>query len=78
VTVVAVMEALVVVVVDLHTMFRVLAQDKATAAAVVKLLIKAALLQTATVMLDLAATVEPTQVVVVAAVGHIMAVVDRE
>jgi hypothetical protein len=76
--VVAVMEALVAVVVVHLTMFRDLVQDKATAAAVVKHLIKAALLQTATVMLDLAATVEPTQAVVAAAVGHIMAVVDRE
>jgi hypothetical protein len=78
VTVVAVMEALVAVVVVQLTMFRDLVQDKAMDAEEVKLLTKAVLHQTATAMLDLAATVEPTQAVVVAAVGHIMAVVDRE
>jgi hypothetical protein len=78
VTVVAVMEALVAVVVVQLTMFRDLVQDKAMDAGEVKLLTKAVLHQTATAMLDLAATVLLTQAVVAAAVGHIMAVVDRE
>ena len=60
------------------TMFQGLVQDKATVAEADKLSTKAALHQTATVMHDLAATVEPTQVVVVAAVGRIMAAVDLE
>jgi hypothetical protein len=75
--VVGAMVELGVVVADLHTMFQDLVQDKATAAAAVKHLIKAALLQTATVMLDLAATVLLTQAVVVAAVDHIMVVADQ-
>jgi homoaconitase/3-isopropylmalate dehydratase large subunit len=55
-----------------------LAQDKATVAEVDKHLTKAVTHQTAIVMLDLAATAPLIQAVVVAAVDHIMAAVDRE
>jgi hypothetical protein len=71
-------EVLVVVVAEVLTMFRDLDQDKATVAEAVKHLIKAELHLTATVMHVLAAMVEPTQVVVVAAVDHITVPADQE
>jgi hypothetical protein len=75
--VVAVMEALVAVGADLHTMFQVLGQVKATVEEVDKLSTKAALHQTATAMHVLAATALLTQAVVVAAVDHIMVAADQ-
>jgi hypothetical protein len=78
VTAAAATAELEVAAVDLHTMFRDLAQDKATVAEADKHSTKAALHQTATPMLDSAATVVQTQAVVVAVVDHITAQADRE